>query len=43
LDYGGPGVVNFEREGICTNPLEMSSGAKDSREGMATTTPSSYT
>ena len=23
LDYGGPGVVNFERGGIGTNPLEI--------------------
>ena len=24
LDYGGPGVVNFEREGISTTSLEKS-------------------
>lgn len=23
MDYGGPGVVNFERAGICTKPLEI--------------------
>ena len=25
LDHGGPGVVNFERAGICTPILEISS------------------
>ncbi len=24
LDYGGPGVADFEREGICTTYLKMS-------------------